>query len=71
MKSPENQYLMKFETLILSRSQSLIQDRPQYFTQSEVARRLGVSLKTIQNFEAYRCVSPYLCFGYEQLIKSK
>ncbi len=69
MKSPENQHFAKFEALILSQSQPLIAARPQYFTQFEMARRLGVSLKTIQNFEAYRCVSAYLCYGYKELIK--
>lgn len=68
MKNPENQILAEFECRILTKSQEVIAQRPQKFTQSEMARRLCVSIKTIQNFETSRSVSAYLLFGYTKLL---
>lgn len=37
-------------------------------TQSDMAHKLGVSLRTIQHFENYRCENFYLIFGYKRIL---
>ena len=45
-----------------------LERKAQNFTQSEMAHRLGVSLRTIQHFENYRCENFYLIFGYKRIL---
>jgi transcriptional regulator with XRE-family HTH domain len=45
-----------------------IQRKAQNFTQSDMAHKLGVSLRTIQHFENYRCENYYLIFGYKRIL---
>jgi DNA-binding transcriptional regulator YiaG len=45
-----------------------LQRKAQNITQSEMAHRLGVSLRTVQNFENYRCENYYLIFGYKRIL---
>lgn len=45
-----------------------LQRKAQNITQSEMAHRLGVSLRTIQHFENYRCENYYLIFGYKRIL---
>jgi len=38
-------------------------------TQSQMAYKCKVSLKTIQNFENYRCTDAYLIFAYKRILE--
>ena len=40
-------------------------------TQFEMSYKIGVSLKTIQNFENHRCFDSFLIFAYRELLNPK
>ena len=60
----------KFEIEQLSTTQFLVDRRKRLLiSQVEMAYRLNVSLKTIQNFENYKSLnSAYLVWGYKQIV---
>ena len=70
MKNPENQSIRSdYEMEMLCTVQYLITLRMQKSTQSEMSKKLGVSMRNIANFENYRTFSGYLIWGYEKLLK--
>jgi len=71
MKKTDNQLFAEYEAAFISKVQDLSAHRAQKFTQSEAARRCGVSLRKIQHFENYRCLDAYLLFAYERIMESK
>jgi DNA-binding XRE family transcriptional regulator len=63
---------LKYDSYLLSETQSVVQMRKMLrIKQSNMAHLCGVSLKTIQNFEAFKILNPYLVFAYKQIIKIK
>ena len=52
-----------------SKIQELSAKRAQKFTQVEMAHKLDVSLKTIQNFEAFRTFDSWMIWGYREILK--
>jgi DNA-binding XRE family transcriptional regulator len=60
MQNIKDEYIVRF----MQQVQFLVaQRKEQNFTQNDMAVMLGVSLKTIQNFENYRCFDGFLIFG--------
>jgi DNA-binding XRE family transcriptional regulator len=62
-----------FEIQAMTKVQDLIVKRKDLrINQIELAFRLGVSLKTIQNFENYKSLnSAYLFYGYETILNNR
>ena len=71
MQYPQN-IKTAYIAALMSRAQHLIEKRKRSnVTQSQMAHYCGVSIKTIQRFEAMRQESAYLCFAYEKVISAK
>ena len=65
MQNIKDEYIVRF----MQQVQFLVaQRKEQNFTQNDMAVILGVSLKTIQNFENYRCFDGFLIFGYKKIL---
>jgi DNA-binding XRE family transcriptional regulator len=61
---------LKYDSYLLSETQSVVQMRKMLrIKQSNMAHLCGVSLKTIQNFEAFKILNPFLVFAYKQIIR--
>lgn len=69
MKDLDNPIRADFEFDFCMKAQPLIRQRAQKFTQSQMAGKLGVSLRTIQNFEKYRTTDAYLIYGYRKVLR--
>lgn len=61
----------EFEAKIMMRMQYVIYIRRSTLTQQQMAYNIGVSLKTIQRFENYKLIDPFLCFAYEKILTQK
>ena len=65
-----NRLKQEFEGVKMSKLQYLIAERPKKFTQQSMADELGVTIRTIQNFETYKSLNNhYLYWGYKKLLK--
>lgn len=63
-------FRLKYDSYLLSETQSVVQIRKMLrIKQSAMAHYCDVSLKTIQNFESYKILNPYLVFAYKQVFK--
>ena len=64
----ESNYELKFngnvQDLVLMRKNL-------HISQMEMSRIICKSLKTIQNFESYRCKDYFLIFAYKEILKKK
>ena len=61
---------LKYETYLFSETQNVVIMRKKLLiSQSIMAYKCEVSLKTIQNFEGYKISNPYLVFAYKQIFK--
>lgn len=58
----------RFNEHRLSERQSMVYLRTKKFTQQQIADKTGVSLRTIQNFEAGRSDNYYLIFVYNEIL---
>ena len=59
------EYMARFLTM----SQELIEKRKNLrINQNTIACKIGVSLKTVQNFESFKCFDYYLIFAYKKLL---
>lgn len=66
----KEQLRFNYDALFYSKVQNLVEIRKTLrISQSMVAFRCGVSLRTIQNFENYKCKDAYLLFAYKQILK--
>jgi hypothetical protein len=68
MEKPINEIFEQYKWNFWVEVDSLVQLRRQKFTQTEMAQKLDVSLKTIQNFENYKCLEGYLLYGYKKIL---
>jgi DNA-binding XRE family transcriptional regulator len=59
-----------FDMLCIEKSTTLIDKRKESnLTQNDMAYMAGVSLKSIQRFEALKYNNPYLIYAYQQILK--
>jgi predicted transcriptional regulator len=58
-----------YEILFCGKVQDFVIKRKNLgITQFQMARKLGKSLSTIQNFERYGCKDAFLLFGYKKIL---
>lgn len=69
MKTTDNQLLKtNYAALFCHHVQSLVFRRNNLrISQQHMAHKIGVSLRTIQNFENYKCQDAYLIWAYKQI----
>lgn len=60
----------EYDLLFMEKVQRLTIRRTQKFTQEFMSKELNVSLRTIQNFEAYKSFNAYLLFGYQKILSA-
>lgn len=71
MKSSKNQLLKSnYVSLFYHHVQYLVYKRKSLrLSQSRMAYEAQVSLRTVQNFENYKCHDAYLIYAYKQIFK--
>ena len=71
MITTDNQLLKaNYAALFCHHVQSLVFRRNNlHISQSHMAYKTGVSLRTIQNFENYKSENAYLIWAYKQILK--
>jgi len=67
MENIENQIRNEYEWQFCKKAQPLIQWRRSNLSQSEMAHKIGVSLKSIQRFERLKLIDYYYIFAYKSL----
>jgi transcriptional regulator with XRE-family HTH domain len=65
MEELKTEYFAYFSQKVMELT---LERKAQNFTQSYMAHKLGVSIRTIQHFENYRCENYYLIFGYKRIL---
>ena len=68
MEQSENLKL-EFEARLLGKAQELTELRKATnLSQSDMAFKCGVSRKTVERFETFKSINPYLCFAYQRVL---
>lgn len=61
-----------YEIKFYSQVQNLVITRKNMrINQNTMSVKSGVSLRTIQNFENYRCLNAYLLYAYKKILKTQ
>jgi hypothetical protein len=68
MEKPINDIFEQYKWNFWVEVDSLVQQRAQNYTQTEMAHKLGVSLRKIQHFERFKCLDGFLIFGYQTIL---